>query len=125
MILDTCAILWLASGNAQLSDHARATIASAPQVAISSISAMEIGQKYQKGKLSLPMPPSEWFHAIVKHHGLTVINLDADICLRATELPKIHKDPFDRLIISTALRLERQVVTADAVFSSYGVDTLC
>lgn len=71
------------------------------------------------------MPPSEWFHAIVKHHGLTVINLDADICLRATELPQIHKDPFDRLIISTALRLEREVVTADAVFSSYGVDTLC
>jgi PIN domain nuclease of toxin-antitoxin system len=86
---------------------------------------MEIGQKYQKGKLSLPMPPSKWFHAIVKHHGLTVINVDADICLRATELPEIHKDPFDRLIISTALRLEREVVTADAVFSSYGVGILC
>ena len=71
------------------------------------------------------MPAAQWFPAIVNHHGLTVINVDADICLRATELPEIHKDPFDRLIISTALRLEREVVTADSVFSSYGVDILC
>lgn len=124
MILDTCALLWLAAGDSQLSDSTRDLIENATFVGISSISAFELGQKYQRGKLTLPAQPSEWFQTISKHHTLTVVDISAAICLQATELPKIHKDPFDRLIIATALSTGRRVVTNDSVFSLYGVETI-
>lgn len=123
MILDTCALLWLASGAPQLNAEIRGLIEAAPDVGVSSISAFEIGQKYQKGKLRLPTRPSEWFETIIHHHQLSVVEPSAEICLRATELPEIHKDPFDRLIIATALTSARPVVTSDPIFKQYGIKT--
>jgi len=39
-------------------------------------------------------------------------------------LPKLHKDPFDRLIIAQALKEKLPVLAADSVFGSYGVQNL-
>lgn len=124
MILDTCALLWLASGDPQLNASIRGLIEAAPNVGVSSISAFEIGQKYQKGKLRLTTRPTEWFETIIEHHQLSVIDLSAEICLLATELPEIHKDPFDRLIIATAMNAARPVVTNDSIFNQYGIETI-
>lgn len=124
MILDTCALLWLATGDLRLSESSRKLIENATIVGVSAISAFEIGQKHRKGSLRLPAPPSEWFHTIIHHHELAVIDLSADICLRATELPEIHRDPFDRLIIATAMSLGRPVITTDSVFEQYGIETI-
>jgi PIN domain nuclease of toxin-antitoxin system len=35
---------------------------------------------------------------------------------------EIHRDPFDRLIVATALALDLPVVTSDRIFADYGVD---
>ena len=124
MILDTCALLWLASGDRQLSEHARELIHQSKEVSVTSISAFELGQKYQRGKLSLPTPPSEWFKAIIQHHGLTVFDLSASICFAATELPPIHNDPFDRLIIATARSQQMPVITTDSIFNQYDLTVI-
>lgn len=124
MILDTCALLWLASGDRQLSEHARELISQSREVAVSSITAFELGQKYRKGKLSLPTPPAEWFKAIIQHHGLTVFDLSAPICFSASELPPIHNDPFDRLIIATARTHQMPVITADSIFNQYDLTVI-
>lgn len=92
-----------------------------PAVYISAITSFEIGLKYKSGKLSLPVPPQDWFREIIKHHDISVIDLDRDICIKATELPDIHKDPCDRFIIATALIQGLPVVTADRRFQEYGV----
>ena len=124
MILDTCALLWLAQGGGKLSKSAARKIDAAPVVYVSAITGYEIGIKYRGGKLELPALPSEWLAAIVEHHGLAVVPLDLPICVRATELPAIHKDPCDRLIIATAMIHRLAVVTADPVFKEYDIDVV-
>jgi PIN domain nuclease of toxin-antitoxin system len=124
VILDTCALLWLASGERKISRQTLKRIEATPAVYVSAISGFEIALKAAKGRLTLPVPPSEWFPAILEHHGLRVLPLDLDTCLAAAALPPIHFDPCDRFIIATALRNEFPVVTADEHFEKYGLTVL-
>lgn len=124
VILDTCALLWLAQGGDNLSEPVRQRINTESAVFVSAISGFEIGIKHQKGKLELPARPTDWFVSILKHHDIEVLFLDLAICVRATELPHIHADPCDRLIIATAEYRHMPVVTADPLFQQYGVDVL-
>jgi len=124
MILDTCALLWLASGASNLSDEALVRIDNEPVVKVSAISGFEIALKYRSGKLELPTRPSKWFAATLQHHNLTSISLDMQTCIEAAQLPPIHNDPCDRFIIAISKRNDWTVVTADAIFNKYGVDVL-
>ena len=124
MILDTCALLWLASGDKKLSRSALKEINSASAVYVCAISGFEIAIKVAKGKLKLPHAPQEWFEKVVEHHGLTVLPLELNVCIAAAELPRIHDDPCDRFIITTAKLNDLTVVTADERFEKYGVTVL-
>ena len=124
MILDTCALLWVAQAEGPLSAVALQRIDAAPVVYISAISGFEIGIKVQKGKLHLPVPPADWFAAVLAHHHLEVLALDLDICLRSTALPPLHSDPCDRLIIATAQMYHFPVVTTDPLFVQYAIEVI-
>ncbi len=123
MLLDTCAFLWLAQGGGRLSSETLQEIDRAPFVYVSAITGFEIGIKHRKGKMGLPAPPLDWFNAVVDHHGLQVLSLDPDICIRSTQLPPIHNDPCDRMIIASARKHRLSVVTLDPVFGSYDIET--
>ncbi len=125
MLLDTCALLWLAQGGGELSAEVCTKINAEAVVYVSAISGFEIGIKHLKGKLSLPASPADWFKVVVSHHDLHILPLDLDICLRSTQLPAIHSDPCDRFIIATAEIHKLQVITADPLFTQYGVAVLC
>ena len=124
ILLDTCALLWLADGGKELSKQARQAIEDAPVVYVSAISAFEIAVKCRSGKLRLPVPPAEWFQGAVDHHGLAVQSLDWNVCVAAISLPPIHKDPCDRFILATAKLNRWTVITGDPVFRSYGIDII-
>jgi len=121
VILDTCALLWLASGDKALSRAALKQINEAPAIYLSAITGFEIAVKMSKGKLSLPVPAQEWLEKVVEHHGISIIPLDLAICIKAAQLPRIHDDPCDRLIIATAQINGLAVVTRDERFEKYGV----
>ena len=124
MILDTCALLWLAAGGRKLSRATLKAINDAPAVYVSAISGFEITLKAGQGKLGLSRPVEEWFQRLVEHHGLTVLPLGLEVCIAAARLPPVHDDPFDRFIIATARLNELTVVTADERFEKYGVTVL-
>lgn len=124
MILDTCALLWLSQGGGRLSPGALSQIGEAPAVYVSAISGFEVGIKHHKAKLTLPAQPLEWFSAIVEHHHLTVLPLDLEVCIRSTQLPDVHADPVDRIIVATAEQQSLAVVTADPVYARYGIEVI-
>lgn len=124
LLLDTCALLWLASGDPALSEKARSLIENAEILYVSPVTAWEIAVKTAKGKIQLPLSPREWFDAVVKLYDITVLKLTADDMLKSAELPWLHKDPADRFIIATALKNGFMVVTADGNFGKYGVKTI-
>ena len=124
MILDTCALLWLARGDKKLSRAALKEINEAAAVYVSAISGFEIAMKVARGKLKLPGRPQEWFEKIVEHHGLAILPLELSDSIAAAELPPIHTDPCDRFIIATAKLRDLTVVTADEQFRKYGVTVI-
>ena len=125
LLLDTCALLWLASGSRSLSKSARSAISNAQVVCVSPVTAWEIAVKVAKGKIVLPCPAREWFDAVASLYDIDVLKLSADDMLRSVELPWHHKDPADRFIIATALKNDFTVVTSDGNFPKYGVRTIC
>ena len=124
MILDTCALLWLASGDKKLSRSALKEINAAAAVYLSAISGFEIAIKVARGKLRLPHPPQAWMEKVAEHHGLAILPLELAVCVTAAQLPPIHHDPCDRFIIATARLHDLTVVTRDEQFARYGVRVL-
>ena len=120
LLLDTCAVLWLADDQESLSARAREAIEeSAAGLFVSAISAFEIAIKHRQGKLRLPLEPAEWYAEALETHGLSEIPVSGEIALRATALPPIHRDPCDRFIIATALTKDLAVVTPDRTIPQY------
>lgn len=125
ILLDTCGLLWLATGHKNLSKNAKTRINKANILAISAISAWEISLKVAKGELELPEEPQTWFEQVVAHHDIRVHDLSTEIAFQANRLPWHHRDPADRFIIATAILYRMPIVTSDSNFAQYGVDVFC
>ena len=119
-LLDTCALIWLNTDRKVFSSAASHWLARhADSLAISPVSLMEIGMKSRKGMLELPCPLAQWHEMMVELYSLKTIPVSASIAMDAANLPEMHKDPFDRIIIATAIAHKMPVVTADAKFREY------
>ncbi len=121
MLLDTCALIWLAMGGGQLSAKAKKAIEEATAVYVSSISAFEIAYASARGRLELPCDPERWYYDVLDKHSLTEVLLSGKIAIASTKLPMVHKDPCDRFIIATAQLEDLPIVTADRKFRKYNV----
>lgn len=121
MLLDTCALIWLAIGGGRLSNDTLQAINNSDTAFVSSMSSFEIAHAYKKGKLELPCDPEKWFHDVLEHHDILEITVDSRIAIASTKLPDLHKDPCDRFIIATAILNNLPVATADKLFEQYGV----
>ena len=124
VLCDTCALIWLATGDAKLSRVARNVIRDAELLCFSSISIWEIARKVKGGELEIPVSPAMFADMLVKRYGMKELPLDNAIMLRSSALPEIHKDPADRFIIATALLNDCVIVTGDRRFPEYGVETI-
>ena len=124
LLLDTCALLWLGNAPERFSVQAIGAIESAPFLYASPISLWEVALKNQMGKLMLAMPPEEWFSALKAEYGISILQMNEAIALRAATLPFLHRDPADRFIIATAMLKDLTVVTADRRYADYGVQTI-
>ncbi len=120
VLLDTCALIWLVSDQAQLSPRSRELIVTcADELYVSAISALEIGIKSAKGRLVLSCPLIQWWTLATEQHGLIVVPVDVDTLIASTALPAIHNDPADRIIIAAASNLGATIVTADHHIAQY------
>ncbi len=120
MLLDTCVLLWLEADPSAMSAVAtRAMLADPQSLFASAISAFEVGQKAAARKLRLARPVDEWFAAMLERHALRELPISAVIAARATLLPHIHRDPFDRLLIATAQHHHLTLLTPDPTIAKY------
>ena len=120
LLLDTCAVLWLARDASRLGRTALESVRESPDTLyVSAISAFEIGVKHRKGKLDLDMSPEDWWRLAVNHHQLQVLPVTDDIALASTGLPGLHADPCDRIIIATAEGIAAAIITSDRLIAQY------
>ena len=124
LLLDTCALIWIAVSPERLSKRALRKIERSPTLYASAVSAWEIAFKWRTGKLILPVPPEEFVGRVKGKYGIVMLPVEEETMMKAASLPLIHRDPADRFIISTALLRSLDVVTGDRRFAQYGVNTL-
>lgn len=119
LLLDTCTFLWLASDDPALSAGARHLFLTAEEVWLSSASCQEIVVKYQLGKLPLPEPPARYIPRVREAHGIGTLPVEETDALHLSALPQIHKDPFDRLLVSQAICRGHTILTPDPLIHAY------
>jgi PIN domain nuclease of toxin-antitoxin system len=88
---------------------------------VSLASLWEIAIKARKGQLS---PPSDLPERIRANPRLKLLSITAQHAWRVRQLPRLHGDPFDQLLISQALCEGMSLVTHDRLLGNYGVPTL-
>ncbi|MDB5492985.1 MAG: hypothetical protein JWP86_322 [Phenylobacterium sp.] len=116
ILLDTCALLWI-SNKSPISSSATGALLKAEQapggLAVSPISAWEIGQLVFKGRLALPMDPLSWFNAALDV-GIELAPMPADVLVGSSFLPsQLLRDPADRIIAATARAYGYRLMTRD------------
>lgn len=120
ILLDTHVWLWLVNGNFDsIPSHWLGQIESASRVGVCSVSCYEIALAHSRGRLELPNNAQEWFESALAPVGIELFPLTPKIASRAVDLTPIHNDPFDRLIIATALVHEAKLASVDGLVFRY------
>jgi PIN domain nuclease of toxin-antitoxin system len=120
LILDTCTFLWVITGDAALSSTARELITDpSNDVYLSAASAWEIAIKHGLGRLSLPSVPERFVPTERARHRIDTLPIDEAAALHVHRLPALHRDPFDRMLVSQAIVGGMTIVTPDHAISQY------
>jgi PIN domain nuclease of toxin-antitoxin system len=121
LLLDAYALLWWLADDATLSRPARAAIrAPVNDVIVSAASVWEIEIKRALGKLEAP----DGLIDAIASAGFGAIAVTPADATRAARLPAHHRDPFDRMLVAQATRLDAIIVTRDSSFAAYDVEVL-
>lgn len=121
LLLDTCTFLWLAGGHALSAASAAAVRDASNEVYLSAVSVWEIATKHQAGRLPLPEPPDRLIPTERRLRGVEPLAFDEESALQVLRLPALHRDPFDRMLISQAIAGSLAIVTPDPLISQYPV----
>jgi PIN domain nuclease of toxin-antitoxin system len=122
LLLDTCSLLWALQDLGQLSAPAKRALRNPTNtVGVSVVSFWEISLKVGLGKLTLHGAAPEDFPRFVTDAGWQIVPLSAATAASAGSLPRLpeHRDPFDRLLIWTAISEDFVLVSGDGSFSGY------
>ncbi|MDE2483001.1 MAG: type II toxin-antitoxin system VapC family toxin [bacterium] len=124
-LLDTHVFLWAASAPEHLAAPAlRAIEDRSNDIFVSAAAAWEISIKTALGKLVIPGDPATWFPSRVRSLGFDVLAIDALHALATRALPRIHADPFDRIMIAQAQLEGLTFITRDPMNLQYPVALL-
>ncbi len=121
LLLDTHVLIWSLTNDPTLSDHARREITRGSNlVFVSAISVWEISIKMQLGKLKAP---DNLLQEVIDKR-FEFLDIKAEHSWQAGQLPAIHHDPFDRMLIAQAQLEQLTIVTRDASIHQYEITTL-
>ena len=117
LLLDTHILLWVMRDADELSAAARAMIARAEEVYVSSISLWEASIKASVGKLAVAPTRLE---AAAIAAGFRPLALTWVHALAVHGLPMLHRDPFDRMLVAQAISEPLHLITGNAALAAYG-----
>jgi PIN domain nuclease of toxin-antitoxin system len=123
LLLDTCALVWIAEGDAiaqAASDALDAAYAADRSVLVCAISAWEIGMLMSRGRLTSLISPQVWFRRVLDTPSTRLADMTTDILIASSFLPgKPPRDPADRIIAATARENGYTLLTRDRLLLEY------
>ena len=122
-LLDTHTFLWWILDYKELSGRVRGVLADINNpVFFSVVSGWEIAIKHSIGRLKLTSPPKRFVREQLLETAFPVLDIRVDHALEVSELPLIHNDPFDRLLISQCRCDGLTLLTRDRILQRYPID---
>jgi PIN domain nuclease of toxin-antitoxin system len=116
LLLDTHVFLWSVTDDRKLTKAARKLILDANDVFVSSASIWEASIKAGLGKLDVDV---DLLVSEIEASGFSELPVRAVHAAMVRNLPDIHRDPFDRLLVAQALAEPLRLVTSDGHLSKY------
>jgi PIN domain nuclease of toxin-antitoxin system len=119
--LDTHAVVWAAEGDARLGAAAAELLGSlkAGEAVISDITLLEIAMLAKKGRIELSVSAEEYLRAIRRNYPPQAIT--PEIASLSVELDLPQGDPFDRVIVASAIRHKLPLLTRDKNIAASGL----
>lgn len=122
LILDTHTFIWWATSSDKLSSNVLALLNNADnQLILSLASVWEMQIKCQIGKLQLGKSVPTLVANQQENNHLLVLPIELSHVYALENLPGVHKDPFDRIIIAQAVVEKLPIITIDPLFDRYPV----
>ena len=122
-LLDTSSFLWFIYDERRLSYDAFALLKdSRNSIYLSLASIWELAIKANLGRgLELRQPFPDFIDFQLNATSFQVLNISISHLKRVADLPLIHRDPFDRLLIAQSLVENLPIITNDSAFDAYQV----
>jgi PIN domain nuclease of toxin-antitoxin system len=119
LLLDTHIALWALADSPRLPASARKLIL-APQngLFVSAATVWEIAIKHQVSRKRMPLAASRAL-TLFAASGYHLLSMSAEHAAAVEDLPRLHADPFDRMLVAQALREPLRLLTADHVLGRY------
>jgi len=113
IVLDTHAWIWWADKPELLSKRTRRAIDEVDTIGISSFSCYEVARSAARGRVTLHPGASKWIGMALHLPKVVLLDLTPQIAVAAAELDWQHGDPFDRMIVATAMAHGARIVSKD------------
>jgi len=124
-LLDTCAALWYFLGSDNIPSSLKSLLRKPEhELFMSDVSLLEVVLKQSLGKLDLGSYSCDVLPLLATKHLVDPLPLTQTAILALQELPMLHRDPFDRLLVCQALENGMTLVTPDSLIQRYAVNTL-
>ncbi len=125
VLLDTHVFLWMQADPDRLAPDARRLVEDPrTELVLSAASAWEIAIKHALGRLPLPDSPARYVPGRMRTSGVTGLSITHAHALGVGELPALHRDPFDRLLVVQSAHEQCPILTADAQIEQYDVEVI-
>ncbi len=124
-LLDTHVLLWWINDDPRLPDYIRSIIAAGKnELFFSAAGCWEIAIKYRLGRIKLPQKPDIFIIEQLSKNEIQSLPVFASHALYECNLPNLHRDPFDRIIVSQAKVEKIPIITADPLIKQYKVNVI-
>ena len=119
LLLDTHLLLWASEDSPRLPALASSMIADSENDLVFSVASIwEISIKHAKGLETFHASPGTVWEGLLEN-GYSELAVLGKHAVAAGNLPPIHKDPFDRILLAQAMVEGIIFLTADAVIAKY------
>lgn len=121
-LLDTHTLLWWSEDDGRLGKNVRRILSDRENsIYCSAVSVWEVSIKAKLGKLTIPVEPLQFISKVMEAYEFVALPISFSHAAEVFNLPLIHADPFDRLLVAQA-RIEKLVLLSnDTEIEKYGV----
>lgn len=119
LLIDTHILIWSAQGPERVPQRARDAIEAAERRAFSVVSLWEVAIKHALGRPDFPFEAARLRDGLLAN-GYAELPVLGHHALAVADLPRLHGDPFDRLLVAQTRAEGLTFLTADRALAAYG-----